>query len=102
MPQVGRQLGQVAFAIDALPLPAYQRLDGEAVTHIVHAWPVAVGGATPAEPARELDEGGPDRPGGQPRPLRGDAKAGTVRDRIHAVAPLHLPTKRLLRGGMQR
>src|SRR5262245_14016574 len=102
MTQVGRQLGQVAFDIDALSIPAYQRLDGEAVTQIVHAWPMAVGRATPAEPARELDEGGPDRPGGQARPLHGDEKAGTVPDRIHAVALLHIPTKRLLRGGMQR
>ena len=66
------------------------------------AGPVAGGGATPAEPARERDAGGPHRPGGPPRPRRGDETAGTVRERRHAVAPRHRPTPRRRRGGMPR
>jgi hypothetical protein len=35
MPEVRRQLGQVAFDIAPLPIPAHQRLHGETVAKIM-------------------------------------------------------------------
>jgi phage-related protein len=56
MSEVGRELREVTFDIDVLPVPAQQHLDGESVAKIMEPRPVAVGGAAQADLARQRYE----------------------------------------------
>jgi len=64
------------FDIDILLVPAHQRLHGEAVAKIVHAWPMAVVRAPQADLARELHKRGSDRAGGHRIPCSETKKLG--------------------------
>src|SRR2546426_11643462 len=64
MPQGGRERGHVAVPSHARLGPVPQRLERNAVAHIMQAWPMAVARATPADLAGEPDERGPYRPEG--------------------------------------
>src|SRR5256885_13716925 len=102
MTEVGRELVQMPFDIDILLVPAHQRLHGEAVAKIVHAWPMAVVRAPQADLARELHKRGSDRAGGQPHPGLRNEKARAFPDGINVVAPPYILTECLLRGQMKR
>jgi hypothetical protein len=49
MTERGRELGQVACAIDVLLRPAPQRLHGEAVAKIVETWTMTIARSTYAD-----------------------------------------------------
>ena len=63
---------------------------------------MAVGGASQADLARELDKGGSYPTRSQSRALLRDEKAGTAWDGILLITPLYRALKCLLGRGMQR
>ena len=59
MPQVGGQLGEFSFDIDAGTIPVDQGAGGKSMTHVLQPWTVAValGKCTEADLLRQLGEG---------------------------------------------
>ena len=64
MPEPGREAGNTALDIDAVPIPPQQRVDGEPVSQVMEAGTVAVGfgGLPQAGSAGQLDERPARRP----------------------------------------